>query len=62
MLAPPPEGTFDLEDLDLPVRNPLKEVAQNAKGTALEKVPLLSQEEQPNLDPVKRGKVRLFLL
>lgn len=59
MLAPPPEGTFDIEDSNLPMRNPLRGGALNENSTTLEKVPLLTQGAQPNLDPVKKGKVRL---
>lgn len=39
MLAPPPEGTFDIEDGNLPIKSPPKE-----DGIA-EQVPLLTQEE-----------------
>lgn len=59
MLAPPPEGTFDIEDSNLPVSNPLREGAVNAKSSTPEKVPLLTQAPQPDPGPVKRGKVRL---
>ncbi|OWM67028.1 hypothetical protein CDL15_Pgr000480 [Punica granatum] len=61
MLAPPPEGTFYIEDADLPVRNPLKEGAPNEKDTASEKIPLLTQEAQPDPAPVKKGKIREIL-
>ncbi|KAK4749537.1 hypothetical protein SAY87_026986 [Trapa incisa] len=61
MLAPPPEGTFDSGDSDLPLRNPLKEVAEDAKNNELEKVHLLCQEEEPNQDPVAKGNIRMIL-
>ncbi|KAK4755465.1 hypothetical protein SAY87_009222 [Trapa incisa] len=59
MLAPPPEGTFDIDELNLPTRNPLEGSARSVTNTAPEKVPLLTQPEaQPNPDPVKKGKIR----
>ncbi|CAK7343466.1 unnamed protein product [Dovyalis caffra] len=56
MLAPPPEGTFDLEDVNLPIKN-------TAKDAPPEQVPLLTQEEAPaELDAPKRGKIKQFLV
>ncbi|KAK4783079.1 hypothetical protein SAY86_007453 [Trapa natans] len=61
MLAPPPEGTFDIDELNLPTRNPLGG-APSVTNTAPEKVPLLTQTEAPlNPDPVKKGKAREIL-
>lgn len=53
MLAPPPEGTFDLEDGGLPIKiNPVNNVA--------EQEPLLSTPEPEPIDSnsSKPGKVR----
>ncbi|GLU17810.1 hypothetical protein SLE2022_341630 [Rubroshorea leprosula] len=40
MLAPPPEGTFDVEEASLPMKN-------NPKDISPEQVPLLTQETEP---------------
>ncbi|XP_057971311.1 protein PIN-LIKES 6 isoform X1 [Malania oleifera] len=57
MLAPPPEGTFDVEDGNLPIKGPPKD------GTTLEQMPLLKQEVEPtNSDAPKNGKIRGFLV
>uniref|UniRef100_A0A6N2K9F4 Auxin efflux carrier family protein n=1 Tax=Salix viminalis TaxID=40686 RepID=A0A6N2K9F4_SALVM len=56
MLAPPPEGTFYIEDANLPLKSP-------AKDAPLEQVPLLLQEDAPEeLDALKRGKIKQFLV
>lgn len=53
MLAPPPEGTFDIEEENLPLKNPTK------ANTTPEQVPLLTQEAEPSdSDTPKKGKVR----
>jgi hypothetical protein len=54
MLAPPPEGTFDIEDGNLPIKSPPKE-----DGIA-EQVPLLTQEEAASTksNVSEKGKVR----
>ena len=56
MLAPPPEGTFDIEDIEdgsLPMKTPPKD------GTP-EQVPLLTEEEDgmTNSNASKKIKVR----
>lgn len=55
MLAPPSEGTFDIEDRDLPLKNSPKDSTQ-------EQVPLLTQEAMPtNSDAPKMRMVRTLL-
>lgn len=63
MLAPPPGGTFDVDDSSLPLRNPLKDGAEVTKDSPVEKVPLLTQDAHPNSNPnqVKKGKVRIYM-
>ncbi|KAM7265458.1 hypothetical protein ACFE04_003141 [Oxalis oulophora] len=59
MLAPPPEGSFDIDNLhSLPVKNPVdEETADQAPLLAL------TQEVEPKeSDSATKGKVRLFLL
>lgn len=53
MLAPPPEGTFDIEDGSLPMKSPPKEDTP-------EHVPLLTEEENAstNSNTSKTVKVR----
>lgn len=53
MLSPPPEGTFDIEDENLPIKNLTKD------GTP-DQVPLLTQEEaaSTNSNDLHKGKVR----
>ncbi|KAH8484659.1 hypothetical protein H0E87_026427 [Populus deltoides] len=52
MLAPPPEGTFDIDEPNLPIKKP-------AKDAPMEQVPLLAQEEAPaEPDAPKRGKIK----
>ncbi|KAH1047375.1 hypothetical protein J1N35_038159 [Gossypium stocksii] len=57
MLAPPVEGTFDLEDASLPLKIPQKDVSP-------EQAPLLVQEDAPvdsdNSD--MKGKIKSFLV
>ncbi|XVE84293.1 hypothetical protein DITRI_Ditri17bG0001300 [Diplodiscus trichospermus] len=56
MFAPPPEGTFDLEDVDLPLKNPQREASP-------EHVPLLTQEAEPkDSDNSKKEKIKNFLV
>ncbi|KAK8609750.1 hypothetical protein V6N13_093164 [Hibiscus sabdariffa] len=57
MLAPPPEGTFDLEDAKLPLKTPQKD-------TYPEYVPLLMQEETVPMDSdnSKKAKIKSFLV
>ncbi|KAM7526618.1 hypothetical protein LguiA_016520 [Lonicera macranthoides] len=56
MLAPPPEGTFDIEEENLPMKNPTK------ANTTPEQVPLLTQEAEPSdSDTPKKGKIERFL-
>lgn len=55
MLAPPPEGTFHIEDGHLPIKS-------TSKDAASEQVPLLSQEvEATDSDFLKKGKFKSFL-
>ncbi|KAJ6403477.1 hypothetical protein OIU84_015393 [Salix udensis] len=55
MLAPPPEGNFDVDVPNLPIKKP-------AKDTPLEQVPLLTQEEAlEESDAPKRGEIKQFL-
>lgn len=53
MLAPPPEGTFDIDDGNIPIKNAPKD------GTP-EQVPLLTHEEaaSTNVNTSGKGKVR----
>ncbi|KAA3479954.1 protein PIN-LIKES 6-like [Gossypium australe] len=57
MLAPPVEGTFDLEDASLPLKIPQKDISP-------EQAPLLMQEDAPvdsdNSDT--KGKIKSFLV
>ncbi|KAF2306604.1 hypothetical protein GH714_019730 [Hevea brasiliensis] len=57
MLAPPPEGTFEIEDGSLPLKNPPKDAAP-------EQVPLLTQEDDKPIDSnaSKKGKIKQFLV
>uniref|UniRef100_A0A5B7C826 Auxin efflux carrier family protein n=1 Tax=Davidia involucrata TaxID=16924 RepID=A0A5B7C826_DAVIN len=55
MLEPPPEGTFDIEDTNLPIKGP-------SKDSSPEQVPLLTQEVVPtNSNAPKKGKIKDFL-
>lgn len=59
MLAPPPEGSFDIDDGNLPIKGPLRE------DGGPEQVPLLTQEEaaiQTNSNASKVTKVRIICL
>ncbi|CAN6575927.1 unnamed protein product [Malus baccata var. baccata] len=40
MLSPPPEGTFDIEEKDLPIKSP-----QNSTSMAPDQIPLLTNDE-----------------
>jgi hypothetical protein len=53
MLAPPLEGTFDIEDVNLPIKSSPKD------GTP-EQLPLLTDEEaaSTNLNASEKGMVR----
>ncbi|EEF30572.1 protein PIN-LIKES 6 [Ricinus communis] len=56
MLAPPPEGTFDIEDGNLPIKDTPKD------GTP-EQVPLLTHEDLPtDSDASKQGKFKEILM
>lgn len=58
MLAPPPEGTFDIDEASLPIKNSSKD-----DTTAPEQVPLLNDDSVPSYSDVpKRGKVRINLI
>lgn len=55
MLAPPPEGTFDIKDGSIPVKN-------LRKDDAPEQVPLLVREvASTNSDSFKNEEVRDFI-
>ncbi|GMH10061.1 hypothetical protein Nepgr_011902 [Nepenthes gracilis] len=57
MLAPPPEGTFDIEVTNLPVRNLPND------ATPPEQVPLLAQDTLPTDSTIsKKGKMMDFLI
>lgn len=43
MLAPPPEGTFDIEDGNLPIKDP-------PKDATAEQLPLLTHEEAASVN------------
>ncbi|KAL3536625.1 hypothetical protein ACH5RR_005086 [Cinchona calisaya] len=63
MLAPPPEGTFDIEDGNFPVKNLSKESSQRqVKDNSPEQVPLLN-EDAVSTDPSgpKKDKIKDFL-
>ena len=56
MFAPPPEGTFDLEDANLPLKIPQKDASS-------EHIPLLMQEAAPmDSGNSKKGKVRIMFI
>ncbi|KAF5737316.1 putative auxin:hydrogen symporter [Tripterygium wilfordii] len=56
MLAPPPEGTFDIDVASLPVKNQPKD------GTP-EQVPLLTEDAAPtDSDASKKGKIKEILI
>ncbi|KAK8631263.1 hypothetical protein V6N13_080018 [Hibiscus sabdariffa] len=56
MLSPPPEGTFDLEDGNLPLKIPQKDAYP-------ENVPLLEQQDsQTDSDNSMKGKIRSYLV
>ena len=40
MLSPPPEGTFDIEEKDLPIKSP-----RNSTSTTPDQIPLLTNDE-----------------
>ncbi|THG11120.1 hypothetical protein TEA_019223 [Camellia sinensis var. sinensis] len=55
MLEPPPEGTFDIEDRNLPIK-------YTAKDSTPVETPLLTEEVVPtNSDAPKKGKIKAFL-
>uniref|UniRef100_A0A2P2L1C2 Auxin:hydrogen symporter n=2 Tax=Rhizophora mucronata TaxID=61149 RepID=A0A2P2L1C2_RHIMU len=55
MLAPPPEGTFDIEDGNLPIKNP-------PKDSSPEHVPLLTEEDETvDSNASMKGKIAQFL-
>ena len=63
MLAPPPEGTFDIVDENHPVKNLSKDSFQcQVKDNSPEQVPLLN-EDAVSTDPKtpKNGKVITYL-
>ena len=61
MLEPPPEGTFDIDEGILPIKNtPNGSTPPN--GTTPEQVPLIAHEEDVQTDSNASGKtkVRIF--
>ncbi|KAL7194842.1 hypothetical protein ACSBR1_035131 [Camellia fascicularis] len=55
MLEPPPEGTFDIEDRNLPIK-------YTAKDSTPVETPLLTEEVVPtDSDAPKKGKIKAFL-
>lgn len=61
MLAPPPEGTFDIDDGSIPVKSTSKDSSQALKDSTSEQVPLLTQEGISIDDTAqKKDKVRLI--
>ncbi|KAJ4832522.1 Protein PIN-LIKES 6 [Turnera subulata] len=59
MLAPPPEGTFDIDDGVLPIKNP----PNDAAAAPPEQVPLLTEENgQEESNASKSGKIKQFLV
>lgn len=63
MLAPPPEGTFHIEEANLPIRDPPKDGAHIPKDDSPEQVPLLTQDDlQSNSNPQKNGKMKQLLV
>lgn len=62
MLAPPPEGTFDIEDRDIPLKSSSKDSSQALKDSPSEQVPLLTQEAILIDDTTqKKDKIKYFL-
>ncbi|CAA2955565.1 pin-likes 6 [Olea europaea subsp. europaea] len=63
MLAPPPEGTFDVEEENLPFKNPPNKSSSNpAKKSSSEQVPLLTEEATPtNSGVTTKEKIKDFL-
>ncbi|CAA2976601.1 PIN-LIKES 6, partial [Olea europaea subsp. europaea] len=63
MLAPPPEGTFDVEEQNLPIKNPRNNSSSYpAKKSSSEQVPLLTEEATPTKSGVtKKEKIKDFL-
>ncbi|KAF5747691.1 putative auxin:hydrogen symporter [Tripterygium wilfordii] len=56
MLAPPPEGSFDIDDASLPVKN-------TPKDSTPEQVPLLTAEAAPtDSNASKKGKIKEILI
>lgn len=63
MLAPPPEGTFDVEEQNLPTKNPPKSSCSNpAEDSSPEQVSLLTEEAtSTNSSVSKEEKIKNFL-
>ncbi|CAI9768434.1 unnamed protein product [Fraxinus pennsylvanica] len=66
MLAPPPEGTFDVEERNLLIKNPPKNSSNNpAKNSSSKQVPLLTEEATAatptNSGISKKEKIKDFL-
>ncbi|XP_030466818.1 protein PIN-LIKES 6 [Syzygium oleosum] len=63
MLAPPPEGTFYVEEANLPIRDPPKDGAQIPKDDSPEQALLLTHDDvQSNSNPQKNGKMKQILV
>ncbi|KAL3531582.1 hypothetical protein ACH5RR_005103 [Cinchona calisaya] len=63
MLAPPPEGTFDIEDQNLHIKSLSKDSSQcPVKDNSPVQVPLLNEDsESTNLSAPKKEKIKDFL-
>ncbi|XP_042476050.1 protein PIN-LIKES 6 [Macadamia integrifolia] len=63
MLAPPPEGTFDIEDKNLPIKGPPKiGTPEPPKNGTPEQVPLLVREpESTDTNALNKGTIKKFL-
>ncbi|TMW85225.1 hypothetical protein EJD97_023470 [Solanum chilense] len=62
MLSPPPEGSFDVEDANLPIKVPNKErLPSHPSGSSAEQVPLLATNVAPaNSSSSNKEKVKQF--
>ncbi|CAI9097143.1 OLC1v1033495C1 [Oldenlandia corymbosa var. corymbosa] len=62
MLAPPPEGTFDVEEGNCHIKNPSKSSSQSQlKANSPEQVPLLNEEAASADTALNKNKIRSFL-
>ncbi|PIN05663.1 putative membrane protein [Handroanthus impetiginosus] len=63
MLAPPPGGSFDVEDGNLPIKNPTRNSSSaHVNDGSPEQIPLLEEDDVPaNSSATKKEKVKIFL-